>query len=91
MQLQSLAHFKLLMELQEIFPHFGNYSCDNVDVQGVAVDKSVQKIDVPKMLYEEKVIFGNISAQYLQVCELVFVVLQKSFDCWSNHHHNQNP
>ena len=34
------------MELQEIFPHFGNYSFYCVDVQGVAVHKSVQKIDV---------------------------------------------
>ena len=64
MQLQSLAHFKLLMELQEIFPHLGNYSFNCVEVQGVAVHKSVQKIDVPKVLNKEKVIFRNISAQY---------------------------
>ena len=46
MQLQSLTHFKLLMELQEIFPHFSNYSFYCGDVQGVAVHMSVQKIDV---------------------------------------------
>ena len=66
MQLQSLTHFKLLVELQEIFPHFGNYSFNCVEVQGVAVHKSVQKIDVPKVLNKEKVIFRNISAQYLK-------------------------
>ena len=65
-QLQSLTHFKLLMELQEIFPHLGNYSFNCVEVQGVAVHKSVQKIDVPKVLNKEKVIFRNISAQYLK-------------------------
>ena len=67
MQLQSLAHFKLLMELQEIFPHLGNYSFNCVEVQGVAVHKSVQKVDVPKVLNKEKVIFRNISAQYLKI------------------------
>ena len=65
-QLQSLTHFKLFMELQEISPHFGNYSFTCVEVQGVAVHKSVQKIDVPKVLNKEKVIFRNISAQYLK-------------------------
>ena len=39
------------MELQEIFPHLGNYSFNCVEVQGVAVHKSVQKIDVPKVLW----------------------------------------
>ena len=66
-QLQSLTHFKLFMELQEIFPHFGNYSFYCVDVQGVAVHQSVQKIDVLKVLNKEKVILRNISAQYLKI------------------------
>ena len=43
-QLQSFTHFKLCMELQEIFPHFGNYSFYCVDVQGVAVHKKVKVI-----------------------------------------------
>ena len=49
------------MEVQEIFPHFGNYSFYCVDVQGVAVHQCVQKIDVLK------VILRNISAQYLKI------------------------
>ena len=49
-QLQSLTHFKLLMELQEICPHFRNYSLNCGDVQGVAVHMSVQKIDVLQVL-----------------------------------------
>ena len=43
-QLQSLIHFKLLMELQKIFPHFSNYSFNCVEVQGVAVNKKVKVI-----------------------------------------------
>ena len=82
-QLQSLIHFKLLMELQEIFPHFSNYSFYCGDVQGVAVHMSVQKIDVLQVLNKEKMIFRNISAQCLKVRELIFVVLEKFFDCWS--------
>ena len=62
MQLQSLTHFKLLMELQEIFPHFSNYSFYCGDVQGVAVHMSVQKIDVLQVLNKEKMIFrGTVS------------------------------
>ena len=62
MQFQCLTHFKLVMKFQEIFPHFGNHSFYCVEVQCVAVDQCVQKSDVPKMLYEERVIFRNISA-----------------------------
>ena len=63
-QLQRLTHFKLFMKFQEIFPHFGNHSFNSVEVQCVAVYQCVQKIDVPKVIDKEIVIFRNISAKY---------------------------
>ena len=73
-QLQSLTHFKLLMELQEIFPHFGNYSFYCVDVQGVAVHKSVQKIDVLRYSIKRK---WSCATFLHSISRFVFVVLKK--------------
>ena len=83
MEFQAFTHFKFCVEFQKIFPHLCNNSFYDVKIQSVGVHQSVQKIDVPEMLDKEHMFLRHISAQNLQVCELVIVVSEKFLDGWS--------